>query len=68
MERIKNDLWLIIATLEEIGLHHCTDAEKIADICLRMLGARDLCPFFNIPVSREGAKEELKNYIYNHKF
>lgn len=68
MERIKNDLWLIIATLEETGLHHRNDTEKIADICLRMLGARKLCPFFNIPVSRDGAKIELKKYIYNHKY
>ena len=66
MDNIKNDIWLIIATCEELQLQHRTDAEKIANVIINMLGKRDLSAYFGI--NKNEVAGRVKQYVYNHEF
>lgn len=63
---MKNDIWLIIATCEELQLHHRTDSEKIAKTVITMLGKRDLANYFGIDKSE--VLPRLTQYIFNHEY
>lgn len=63
---MKNDIWLIVATCEELQLDHNTDAERIAKTVITMLGKRDLANYFGIDKSE--VLPHLTQYIFNHEF
>lgn len=66
MEVTINELWLIIATMEETGLHHRNNAEKMAEVCRNILGSRPLAKFFCI--NKSEVLPRLRKYIYNHEY
>ena len=63
---MKNDIWLIIATCEECGLHHRTNAGEIANKVIKMLGLRNLSKYFG--VDKTEVSHRITQYIYTHEF
>lgn len=63
---MKNDIWLIIATCEELQLDRNTDTDKIAKTVITMLGKRDLANYFGI--DRNEVLPRLTQYIFNHEY
>lgn len=63
---MKNDIWLIIATCEELQLDRNADADKIAKTVITMLGKRDLSNYFGIDKSE--VLPRLTQYIFNHEY
>lgn len=63
---MKNDIWLIIATCEECGLHHRTNAGEIANKVIKMLGLRNLSKYFGI--DKTEVSNRITQYIYTHEF
>ncbi len=63
---MKNDIWLIIATCEELQLDRNNDTDKIAKTVITMLGKRDLANYFGIDKSE--VLPRLTQYIFNHEY
>ena len=63
---MKNDIWLIIATCEELQLDRNNDTDKIAKTVITMLGKRDLANYFGI--DKTEVSNRITQYIYTHEF